>query len=107
MERAAGSAARTQPGDVRDVASLGEITREILGETFPRWRVFYHLGGWFAIRQGTQKYDGPESLIRRVLVAPDLTTLAEKMCVQEWLGSLDPVFLEAVWHEIGLPEPPR
>ena len=107
MERAAGSPASGQDGAVRDVASLGEITPETLRKTFPQWRVFRVRGAWWATRGGLQQWNGPESLLLRVITAPNLIALAERLCLQEWLDNLDPAFLEAVWREADLPEPPR
>jgi len=107
MERAAGSAASGQDGGVRDVASLGEITPETLTETFPHWRIFRTRGAWWATRGGMQQWSGPQSLLLRVITAPDMIALAERLCLQEWLDSLHPALLEAVWREADLPEPPR
>lgn len=76
----------------------GEITVEMLRQTFPRWRVFEHVGAWWATRGGIQVWDGPRSLIVRSLTAPDLVTLADRLCAQEWLDSLEDDALEAVYR---------
>lgn len=93
---------------VRDAASLGDITPEALRETFPQWRIFRHAGGtWWAARGGTVKWQGPESLLLRVVTAPDLTALADRLCLQEWLDSLDEAALTAVYRDMALPGPAR
>ena len=83
--------------------SPGEITLEMLRATFPVWRIAGHPVGWWAMRQGTASLDGPRSLIQHVHVAPDLTGLAEKLCLQEHLDGLGPRELAAVWREMALP----
>lgn len=83
----------------------GEITEAMLRETFPQWRIFGHLGAWWAARPGVRKDDGPESLLLRVVTAPDLTSLADRLCLQEWLDSLSPEQLAAVWRDMAAPEP--
>jgi hypothetical protein len=81
-----------------NVTDPGEITTDILAATFPQWRVFKHVGAWWAMRGGVQVWDGPRSLIMRSLTAPDLTTLAERLCAQEWLDGLDDYSLAAVYR---------
>jgi hypothetical protein len=49
----------------------------------------------------------PAALPATAACVTDITTLAEKLCLQEWIDSLGLVSLEAVWREIELPEPPR
>ena len=83
--------------------SPGEITLEMLRATFPVWRIAGHPVGWWAMRQGTASLDGPRSLLQHVHVAPDPTSLAEKLCLQEHLDGLDPQELAAVWREMALP----
>ena len=53
-------------------------------------------GGHYAVasRRGT----GPRSLLLRTLTAPDLMTLADRLCTQEWLDGLDDSALEAVYR---------
>jgi hypothetical protein len=104
MERAAASAASGQGGGVRDVADLGEITPETLKKTFPQWRVFRSGGAWWATRGGMQQWSGPESLLLRVITAPNLIALAERLCLQEWLDGLDPDELASVYRDTTLPE---
>jgi hypothetical protein len=89
-------------GDVVAVTP-GEIRLEMLRATFPLWRIAGHPAGWWAMRQGTASLDGPRSLIQHVHVAPDLTGLAEKLCLQEHLDGLDLQELAAVWREMALP----
>lgn len=72
------------------------LTVDMLRETFPEWRVFEQGGVWWAIRGGIQVWDGPRSLLLRSFTAPNLTTLAEKLCIQEWLDGLDDEALAAV-----------
>jgi hypothetical protein len=69
-----------------DVASLGEISAVGLREVFPEWRIFCAGGAWWATRGGLQRWTGPESLLLRVISAADLVALAERLCVQSWLG---------------------
>jgi hypothetical protein len=90
---------------IRDMNTLGPVTVEMLRETFPQWHIFSQFGGWWATREGGQKFAGPQSLIRRVIVAADLTALAEKLCLQEWLDGLDMIALDAVWREMTVPDP--
>jgi hypothetical protein len=78
MDRAAG---KQDVGDARDAGSSGEITAEDLRAVFPRWRIFHAAGAWRAIREGTAKFDGPQALIQHVHTAPDLITLADKLCL--------------------------
>jgi hypothetical protein len=61
---------------------------------FPQWRIFHASGAWLAMRDGTAKFAGPQSLIQHVHAAPDLITLADKLCLQEHLDGLDPGELE-------------
>jgi hypothetical protein len=89
---------------MRSLADLGEITPEALRKTFPAWRIFHDSGVWWATRGGPVVTSGPESLLWRVLCTPDLTALAEKLCLQEWLDSLGPDELAAVYREMQLPE---
>lgn len=101
MQRAAdGSAAVGNTGNtgVRDLASLGEIAVEGLRETFPLWRIFKAGDVWWATRGGQQKWEGPESLLLCVLATSGLIELAERLCLQEWLESLEPAELEAVYR---------
>jgi hypothetical protein len=79
-------------------AGHGEITIEMLRQTFPRWRIFQTGGTWWAIRGGVQTWDGPRSLLLRSLTGPGLMTLAERLCRQEWLDGLDDDALETVYR---------
>ena len=81
-----------------DVASVGEITVEMIRRTFHQWRVFEQDSTWWATRGGLQVWDGPQALLLRVITAPDLTALADRLCAQEWLDGLDDEALEAVYH---------
>jgi hypothetical protein len=85
-------------GGVPDVAGLGEITAEGLRQTFPHWRIFPGDGSWWAVRGGIGRWDGPESLLLRALTAPDLTALAEQLCIQDWLDSLTAQELAEVYR---------
>ena len=81
-----------------EVASVGQITVEMITRTFRQWWVFEQDGMWWATRGGLQVWDGPRSLLLRVITAPDLTALADRLCAQEWLDGLDDEALEAVYH---------
>jgi hypothetical protein len=87
----------------RRVASLGEITPQVLSQVFPQWRVFSRHARWWATREGVQKITGPQSLIRRALTAPDLAGLAEMLCLQEYLDELMPDDVAAVYQGVPLP----
>ena len=76
----------------------GQITTATLRHAFPQWQAFEHDGTWWAARGGTQEWAGPRSLLRRVLASADLTVLAEKLCVQDWLDNLDDDALTAVYQ---------
>jgi hypothetical protein len=93
---------------MRSAASFGTLTPEGLRETFPQWRIFQLSSGvsWWATREGVQKWDGPESLLQRVIIAPDLTALAERLCLQEYLDGLSPEELAAVYRGVALPGSP-
>jgi hypothetical protein len=99
MERAAPRRAYRRDSGMRDITSLTEITPDMLRETFPRWRLSEYSGSWWAMRGGPVKWDGPESLLLRVISARDLTALAEKLCLQEWLDCLDVDELEVVYRD--------
>jgi hypothetical protein len=90
--------------DVRDTALSAGITVDALRETFPRWRLFPAAAVWWAARGGTVMWDGPESLLRRVITAQDLPALAERLCLQEHLDGLDPEALTAVYRNMNLRE---
>jgi hypothetical protein len=83
-----------------DGAALREITAEGLRETFRKWRIFRTAGVWWAIRGGMQERYGPRSLLLRAVSAADLTELAERLCLQEWLDGLDDEALAAVYRGI-------
>jgi hypothetical protein len=87
-----------EDGGLHDVASFGEVTAPMLWATFPQWRIFESGGVWWATRGGIQEWDGPRSLLMRVLGTGDLNALAEKLCLQEWLDGLDDTALEAVYR---------
>ena len=59
--------------------------------------------------QGAAGGTASDGAVRDVADLGEITpeTLAERLCLQEWLDNLDPAFLEAVWREAELPEPPR
>jgi hypothetical protein len=64
---------------------LGTIEVGMLRETFPKWCIFGASGAWWATRGDLQVWSGPRSLLLRVISATDLTALAERLCLQEWL----------------------
>ena len=82
----------------KDFPSLGEITVEMLRQTFPEWRFFPSVDTWWAIRGGLQTWDGPRSLLLCSLSAPDLVALADRLCAQAWLDGLDDERLAAVYR---------
>ena len=84
----AGGAARGQDG---------MLSVEGLREVFPQWRIFRAGGTWWAMRGGLQEWDGPRSLLLRVISAAGLLELAERLCLQEWLDGLDSEALAAVY----------
>lgn len=90
--------AQTYGHGVRELDGMGGITAEMLRDTFPQWHVFSHSGAWWATREGSQKFIGAQSLIRRVLVADSPAALGDKLCLQEWLDGLDPLTLDQVWR---------
>jgi hypothetical protein len=104
---AAGGAASRQDGGAAGAASPGGITAEGLRETFPQWRIFRSRGNWWAARGGLVRWEGPESLRRRVITAPDLAGLAERLCLQEHLDGLDEAALAAIYRDMSLPGPAR
>lgn len=81
-----------------DTASLGAIEAAMLRQTFPQWWIFQNSGTWWAMRGGLQVWDGPRALLLRVITAPDLTVLADRLCLQEWIDRLDDDALEAVYR---------
>jgi hypothetical protein len=83
---------------VGDVARVGEITIEMIRRTFCQWRIFEQSGTWWATRGGPQAWNGPRALLLRIITAPDLMALADRLCTQEWLDGLDDEALEAVYH---------
>jgi hypothetical protein len=80
-----------------------DITVEGLRETFSRWRIVHADGAWWAVRGGTVTWDGPDSLLLRVITASDLPGLAERLCVQEWIDGLDEAALAAVYQHRSMP----
>jgi hypothetical protein len=85
-------------GRSTDFPGLGEITAEMLRQTFREWRIFQRGNSWWAIRGGLQTWDGPRSLLLRSLSAPDLVALADRLCAQAWLDSLDDEELAEVYR---------
>jgi hypothetical protein len=85
-------------GRSKDFPSLGEITVEMLRQTFPKWKFFLSGDTWWAIRGGLQTWNGPRSLLLRSLSAPDLVKLADRLCAQTWLEGLDDEELAAVYR---------
>ena len=92
--------ADTDGHGIRDITVIGEITAEMLRDSFPQWHVFSQFGAWWATREGSQRFTGPQSLIRCVLVAEALSALGDKLCLQEWLDGLDALALDQVWREM-------
>lgn len=85
-------------GGISRIGSLGDVTPGVLRETFPKWRIFHGDGAWWAVRGGPYSWSGPESLLLRAMTSADLTGLAERLCLQEWLDGLDPEALATVYQ---------
>jgi hypothetical protein len=98
------TAADGHAASIRDIASLREITPDMLREIFTGWHIFRNAGAWWATRAGEQKLTGPESLIKCVICAPEPAELTLKLCLQEHLDGLDAAELEAVYREMRSPE---
>lgn len=82
------------------------LTIDQVQDAFPAWRVFRSQDGrWHARRPGVVTPYGPESLLRRYLVAGTPGGLAEQLGVQEFLDALDPGALAKAWREARLPWP--
>lgn len=79
--------------------AAGEITADMLRQTFDDWRVFEKDGRWWATRGGTVTGAGPRSLIRAAVCAVTLDGLAEQLSLQEWLRRMPAAELEAVWRD--------
>lgn len=97
--QAADGTAGRQGRTGREASVPGQITAQALRATFGQWRLFEQHGTWWAIRGGQVTWDGPQSLLLRVITAADLESLAEKLCLQEWLDGLDPTALAAIYHQ--------
>jgi hypothetical protein len=80
-------------------AGPGEVTADMLRETFDHWRIFERDGRWLAVRGGEVAGDGPRSLIRPLVDAITLVGLAEQLSLQEWLRRMSAAKLEAAWHD--------
>jgi hypothetical protein len=78
---------------------FGEVTADMLRETFDHWRIFEKDGRWWAMRPGAVEQEGPRSLIRPVVRAATLRDLAEQLSLQEWLRRMTAAELEAVWRD--------
>ena len=98
-----GGSAGGQGHEALAMAGLAELTVGVLRAVFPHWLIFGESGKWWAARGGLVAWDGPRSLIQHVHTAPHLVALAERLCLQEYLDSLDPDELAAVWRDMALP----
>jgi hypothetical protein len=78
---------------------FGEVTADMLRETFDHWRIFERDGRWLAVRGGEVAGDGPRSLMRPLVDAITLVGLAEQPSLQEWLRRMSAAELEAVWRD--------
>jgi hypothetical protein len=88
------------PQAVMQAAETGDITMDMLKETFDHWRIFKCAGWFWAMRSGeTVVVDGPRSLIRPVLIAVTVLGLAEQLSIHEWLRRMTAAELDAVWHD--------
>jgi hypothetical protein len=82
-----------------DAAGVGEVTADMLRETFDHWRIFEKDGRHWAMRPGAVEQEGPRSLIRPLVCAMTLVGLAEQLSLQEWLRRMTAAELEAVWRD--------
>jgi hypothetical protein len=80
---------------------------ESLRVACPGWRIGGSSGNWHAFRSGISMTDGPWSLLRRHLHADTLLALAERLCLQAYLDSLNEQELAEVWQHVSLPKPHR
>jgi hypothetical protein len=103
MEAIAAGGSAGQGHGTPAMVGLAELTVGVLRAVFPQWHIFGESGKWWAARGGLVAWDGPRSLIRHVHTAPHLAALAERLCLQEYLDSLDPEELAAVWQDMALP----
>ncbi|HEY0932448.1 MAG TPA: hypothetical protein VGD91_01790 [Trebonia sp.] len=85
--------------DAELAALPGEITLEMLRETFDHWTIGTANDRLWAFRTGDFAAGGARSLIRACVMADTATRLAEQLCIQAWLQSLSAGELEAVWRE--------
>lgn len=74
---------------VPDAASPGELTAEGLRETFSNWQIFPRDRSRRAVRGGTEKTGRPRIPPAAGTHRPGLTALAERLCIQDWLNSLN------------------
>jgi hypothetical protein len=80
-------------------AEFGEVTADMLCETFDHWRIFEKDGRHWAMRPGAVEQEGPRSLIRPLVCAMTLVGLAEQLSLQEWLRRMTAAEFEAVWRD--------
>lgn len=83
--------------------TVGQLDLESLGASFPNWRLGRASGNWVAVRGGLEAASVPRSLLRRHLSANTLEALAEKLCLQDYLDSLNDKELAEVWQRVKLP----
>jgi hypothetical protein len=95
----------TGTGGERESAAIGGITVEALREAFPRWRIFWQAGLCWGVRGGPVQVHGPQSVPLRAITAPDLSGLAERLCLQERLDQMGQEEPAAVHRDMTLPSP--
>jgi hypothetical protein len=94
-------AAKTSSGE--SGTSVEHLDAVALRDAFPGWRLGGATGYWFAVRGGVEVTTGPRSLLRRCISASTIPTLADKLCLQEYLDGLNDCELEGVWQQLRLP----
>lgn len=80
-------------------AGFGDVTAEMLRQTFDHWRIFEKDGHWWAMRAGKATTAGPQSLIHPVVCAMTPLGLAEQLSLQEWFRRMPAAELEDVWRD--------
>jgi hypothetical protein len=89
----------------RRATGANELDARLVRAAFPDWHIGGGPGFWFAFRGGFEAANGPGSLLRCYLSAPDLPRLEAKLSLQAFLDSLAGDELAEVWRRVRLPAP--